>query len=63
MYSDGKNQRRLTTTRAIERAGVWSPDGKRIAFASDSDGPGQIYVMNADGSNVVCLTESHKKEQ
>lgn len=32
---------------------AWSPDGRRIAFSSDSD----IYVMNADGSEVRQLTD------
>jgi Tol biopolymer transport system component len=34
---------------------VWSPDGKRIAFEHLGDGdlqPAQVFVMNADGSNV-----------
>jgi Tol biopolymer transport system component len=29
----------------------WSPDGKRIAFMSWRNGPTEIFVMNADGSN------------
>jgi TolB protein len=29
----------------------WSPDGTRIVFYSNRDGPAQIYVMDADGSN------------
>ncbi len=33
-------------------AGVWSPDGRQIAFVANWDGKGlQIYTMNADGSN------------
>ena len=28
----------------------------RIAFASDRDGDGDIYVMDADGSNQINLT-------
>ena len=36
---------------------AWSPDGRRIAFARDfgASDPG-IYVMDADGSNLVRLT-------
>jgi Tol biopolymer transport system component len=30
--------------------------GSRIAFFSDRDENGEIYVMNADGSNQQCLT-------
>jgi len=33
-----------------------SPDGRLIAFDSDRTGNGDIYVMNADGSEVVRLT-------
>lgn len=32
---------------------VWSPDGSRIAFISTRTGPPVLFLMNADGSNVV----------
>ena len=35
---------------------AWSPDGKRIAFASDRDGNLEIYVMDANGSNQTRIT-------
>lgn len=35
---------------------MWSPDGKRIVFASDRSGDGEIYVMDADGTDVLRLT-------
>ncbi len=34
----------------------WSPDGSRIAFASNSSGQFQIYTINADGSNLAPVT-------
>jgi Tol biopolymer transport system component len=48
---DGGSARRLTTE--DDRYPAWSPDGTRIAFARD---PGEIYVMNADGSRARKLT-------
>ena len=31
--------------------GVWSPDGKQIAFASNLTGPTNIYAVSADGNS------------
>lgn len=68
MDADGENLVQLTRHRATDDSPSWSPDGRKIAFDSDRDhllgvGPGQIgdteiYVMNADGENVVRLTET-----
>ena len=37
---------------------VWSPDGSQIAFQAMSGGNQDIYVMDANGSNVRRLTDS-----
>ncbi len=37
---------------------TWAPDGSRLAFQSNSDGDWDIYVMRADGSAVVNLTDA-----
>ena len=34
---------------------VWSPDGSRLAFGDGTD-PGQIFVINADGSGLRQVT-------
>ncbi len=55
MDADGGNQIRLTRNNATDSATSWSPDGSQIAFASnrvDGSYNYDIYVMNADGSNV-----------
>ncbi|MBU7016414.1 MAG: PD40 domain-containing protein, partial [Theionarchaea archaeon] len=36
----------------------WSPDGKKIAFCSEKSGNWEIYVIDADGSNQVNLTNN-----
>ena len=35
----------------------WAPDGQHIAFMSTRDGEPQIYIANADGSNVRQFTK------
>jgi tol-pal system beta propeller repeat protein TolB len=46
----------ITQSPAEDTEPAWSPDGKRIAFASLRDGNKEIYVMNTDGSNLRRLT-------
>jgi hypothetical protein len=43
---------------------TWSPDGAKIAFTTNRGRPGdnEIFVMNADGSNPVDLTNSPANE-
>jgi Tol biopolymer transport system component len=42
----------LTTGKAMDGFGAWSPDGRRIAFMRD----GRIWLMNADASQPRALT-------
>jgi len=41
---------RATFSPATDENPVWSPDGQQIAFASNRDGPYQIYRKNASGA-------------
>ncbi|HYZ17979.1 MAG TPA: hypothetical protein VE615_00415, partial [Gaiellaceae bacterium] len=58
--SDGTQLTRLTSTAGLDEQPAWSPDGSKIAFASDRNnamGSGlDIYVMDANGQNVTRLT-------
>lgn len=42
---------------------AWSPDGARVAFASNRDGRFHLYVMDADGSNVRQLTRGDFRDR
>lgn len=59
MDADGGHPRNLTNAPATyDGWPVWSPDGKRIAYASGPGGksPTRIMLMDADGSNKRELT-------
>jgi Tol biopolymer transport system component len=55
MRADGKNPHAITHRDDIDP--TWSPDGSRIAFASSRTGQRQLYVMNADGSDITQITD------
>ena len=54
MDADGKNKRQLTTGQQSETDGAWIEQGRRIAFITG----GQLWSMNADGSDRKQLTNS-----
>jgi len=53
---DGTDERRLTDVSSGISGFSWSPDGQKMAFASDRDGVSKIYVVDAEGSNLHALT-------
>ena len=52
-----ENMTRLTFDKATENSPLWTPDGKRIVFASNREENG-IYWKNADGTGEVELLYS-----
>lgn len=58
----GGEAKKLTSGSAHESGPVWSPDGKRIAFASDRNGGKDIYVMDSDGGSQRRLTSNSAAE-
>jgi Tol biopolymer transport system component len=67
MDADSTNQTNLTpnTPDTNEGQPAWSPDGTRIAFTGPGDlnedgsgGLGDVYVMDADGTNKTNLTDT-----
>jgi len=53
MNADGTDVRQLTdTNNRSNETPAWSPDGEHIAFQSERYGDWEIFVMNADGTDV-----------
>ena len=58
--------KRLTFDPAIDAEPVWSPDGKRILFASSRAGVMRLYIKNADGGEdekLLALDASDRADQ
>ena len=64
--ADGSKRKALTSEEGFDAMAAYSPDGRRIAFSSTRSMPpgfqgspllfSELYVMNADGSNVQRIT-------
>jgi TolB protein len=59
MLANGTRHTRLTTNPTVDADPVWSPGGRKIAFTRRvAGGPGDIFLMDADGSSVENITNT-----
>jgi len=54
--ADGRRQRRVTDLEHRHAFAAWSPDSRRVAFASDRDADWEIYVVDIEGGPERRLT-------
>lgn len=59
---DGRSVTQLTTDPAHDVMPVFSPDGRRVAFASDRAGNWDIYVMSVNGGQPMQVTNDPSQE-
>ena len=55
---EGGAARRITSGMAFDSQPKFSPNGKRIAFVSDRDGSEDVWIANADGSELGNLSSN-----
>ena len=60
----GGKATQITSNRAYEKAPIWSPDGSKIAFASDRDGCNfNVYVTAREGGEARRISYVNSKNQ
>ena len=57
-FDDPDNEQILAVRPGHDSGPAFSPDGKRVAFVSNSDGNQEIYLVNTDGTGLVRLTRN-----
>ncbi|MDE6279864.1 MAG: peptidase S41 [Paramuribaculum sp.] len=53
---------RLTSQPSYESRPIWSPDSRKIAFASDREGGSDIFIMPSNGGSATRLTYNSVRE-
>jgi len=54
---------RMTNNPGMDIQAVWDPALQRVAFTTNRDGQNEIYLMNADGTNLLNLTNNLADDQ
>ncbi|MDA7949978.1 MAG: hypothetical protein MPJ24_00690 [Pirellulaceae bacterium] len=63
MHLQDKAKGKVTSQKQMKDGSPsWSPDGTKIAFYSERNGQGDIYLMNADGTGEKQLTNTSADE-
>src|SRR5205085_6327178 len=58
--TDGGDAVRVTTTQAPESQPTWAPDSRRLAYVSERNGKGQIFLYDFGTNAETQLTRDRK---
>ena len=58
MDADGSHAHAIVTSPSLVGHPSWSPDGSRLAFSDHRTGNGDLYLVDADGTDPVRLTSN-----
>lgn len=56
MNVDGSKKTQLTFTNESEGSAQWIDGGNKIAFLKTNEGSRQLWIMNANGSHAMCIS-------
>lgn len=62
IFADGSGETRLMQPPPGVRdsVGCWSPDGARLVMTSNREGPDELFIANADGSDIHKITSINR---
>jgi TolB protein len=60
--TDGSGLAKLVEDPSDDLDPAWSPDGERVAFASNRDGDHEVFVVNVDGSGLSRITPGERTD-
>ncbi|HEY8596873.1 MAG TPA: hypothetical protein VIL85_00505, partial [Thermomicrobiales bacterium] len=63
LETPGGVPRQVTRLGGLNTTPTWSPDGARLAFVGNQGGRSDIYVVQADGSNLLRLTAAGQNQR
>jgi len=63
LETPGGTPRPLTRLGGLNTSPTWSPDGTRLAFVGNQGGRSDLFVVQADGSNLLRLTSTGQHQR
>jgi TolB protein len=60
---EGRDVANVSDHEGVDGWPAWSPDGQRLVFASERAGSSDLWIVDADGSNLEQLTRDPDRDE